>query len=343
MSYTIYHADGTPVGIPDAIIDTEYYNPTGGNTNNGLGIQFIGDRAVAFGAAIAQNFLQMTENFASATAPSDATSLQGQLWFNKISPTSGNLYVRTQQNTSGGILNWNKLVTEDTSGNLSIAGTINATHFTGDGSLLTGINIGVASITAGTGISITPSGGTGNVTISTGGVAAGVSSFNTRTGGVTLTSTDVNTALGFTAGTVSSVTVAGTTGRIISTGGPITSSGTVTLDLATTGITPGTYPAANITVDAYGRLTSAYANNNIAFAPTALASVGQFVYVNNGMLPAGGTWAYYNICTADDGNVTQVHGFGGIAAGGSAISDAPGTGGYGGGDGHNIGWAWRIA
>ena len=61
------------------------------------------------------------------------------------------------------------------------------------------------------------------------------------------------------------------------------------------------------------------------------------------MLPAGGTWAYYNICTADDGNVTQVHGFGGIAAGGSAISDAPGTGGYGGGDGHNIGWAWRIA
>lgn len=60
------------------------------------------------------------------------------------------------------------------------------------------------TVAAGTNITITTN-SAGQKVISTSGGATGVTSFNTRTGAVTLTSGDVTTALGFTPGTVSSV------------------------------------------------------------------------------------------------------------------------------------------
>jgi hypothetical protein len=113
MPYTIHKSDGTAVVVPDNTIDVAYYNATGGDGATGLGTQLIGRNAINYGAPVAQNFLQLTENFASGTAfyPSNATALQGQLWFNKVSPTTGKLFVRITGNTSGAFsTNWKEIV-----------------------------------------------------------------------------------------------------------------------------------------------------------------------------------------------------------------------------------------
>jgi hypothetical protein len=74
--------------------------------------------------------------------------------------------------------------------------------------------------------------------------------------GVTLFVTANGTMYSAVAGTVTSVDIAGGTG-ITSSGGPITSSGVITVSLANTNVSPGTYTNSTITVDAKGRITSA--------------------------------------------------------------------------------------
>lgn len=80
MPYNIYKSDGTAVSVPDNNVDTQFFVVSGAHPN-GVGIKLVGRNAVDYGAPIAQNFLQMTENFCSNDQPTRA--LQGQLWFEK--------------------------------------------------------------------------------------------------------------------------------------------------------------------------------------------------------------------------------------------------------------------
>jgi hypothetical protein len=125
MPYTIRKSDGFVINIADDTTNSaELYDPTGGSIDTGMGIQLIGRNKIDYGAPIAQNFLQMTENFASATGtqPVGKYALQGQLWYDK---SLKNLYIRITDGTGSvdtGTFaqNWQQVITVGGSGTSSL-------------------------------------------------------------------------------------------------------------------------------------------------------------------------------------------------------------------------------
>lgn len=120
MAYNIFKSNGSPVSVPDNVIDNQFYNPNFNGVGRGIGTQLVGRNAIDYGAPIAQNFLQLTENFANELPPSDATSMIGQIWFNT---GTSDLYVKASINGAG-IENWKKIVTIGLDDNTNIDGDL---------------------------------------------------------------------------------------------------------------------------------------------------------------------------------------------------------------------------
>lgn len=153
-------------------------------------------------------------------------------------------------------------------------------------STVTVTNTGVTNIIAGTNIVVDSS--NGNVTISSTGGGNG--------GGGTVTSVAVNTA---------------SSSRITVSGSPIVSSGTVVLDLATTGVTSGTYTYPTVQVDNYGRIVSI---SNAASVGT-VSSVG--VTPGDGVQVTGSPVTTTGNITITNTGVTRLNAGAGILLSGS--------------------------
>lgn len=130
------------------------------------------------------------------------------------------------------------------------------------GTVPTLVNNVSAVVTAGTGISVVAS-GTDNL-ISNTGVISLVAGPN-----ITLSGSSGVVTISAAGGPAGSVTSVGT--GVGLTGGPITSSGTISLDVS--GVAPGSYNYASITVDAYGRITTASSGTSPVTAITGTAPV----------------------------------------------------------------------
>lgn len=182
-------------------------------------------------------------------------------------------FTKTQQNFSNLFANASPYNTFTAGAGISassnaITGTVSIT------------NTGVTSIVAGTNIVINQSNGAVTISANTGNGGSGLSSI-----GITPVS---NT-------------------RLVVTNSPLVINGNIAIDLATSGVTAGTYNNPTLNVDSYGRITSV-ANGSIAGTVTSVGLVaGPGMQISGGPVTSNG-----NITVTNTG-VTRINAGSGIA------------------------------
>lgn len=163
---------------------------------------------------------------------------------------------------------------------------------------------------AGEGIEVTSNANTGTVNVTNAGVTNIIAGtdiiIDQSNGNVTISAIGGN---GNGGGTVTSVGVeAVSSSRLTVINSPIVSSGTINIDLAASGVSAGLYSNPNITIDPYGRITSA-ANGSIAGTVT---SVGLVTAAGSGIQISGGPITSNGNITVTNTGVTRLNAGAGI-------------------------------
>lgn len=159
------------------------------------------------------------------------------------------------------------------------------------------------TFTAGAGIFVNANANLGTVSITNTGVTSIVAGtnivINQSNGAVTISSTGGGGGGGLSSVGLNPVS----TSRLVVTNTPLVTNGNMAIDLATSGVTQGTYNNPTLTVDSYGRITSA-ANGNIAGTVT---SVGLITSSNSGIQISGGPITSSGNITITNTGVTRIN------------------------------------
>ena len=163
------------------------------------------------------------------------------------------------------------------------------------------------TFTAGAGISASSNAITGTVSITNTGVTSIVAGtnivINQSNGAVTISANTGNGGPGLSS--IGITPVSNT--RIVVTNSPLVINGNIAIDLATSGVTAGTYNNPTLNVDSYGRITSV-ANGSIAGTVTSVGLVaGPGMQISGGPITSNG-----NITVTNTG-VTRINAGSGIA------------------------------
>lgn len=188
---------------------------------------------------------------------------------------------------------------------------------------------------AGEGMSVVANANTGTVTITNEGVTSIVAGdnivVNRSNGEVTISAT----GSGNGGGGLSSVGIAPVSeSRLVVTNSPLITNGNISIDLANTGVTGGTYTNPTLTVDTYGRITNV-ANGAASGTVTSVGlSSGPGIQINGGPITSNGNITVTNtgvtrinpgagiVVSSGNGNVTiSTTSLGGTVTSVGVISD----------------------
>ena len=168
------------------------------------------------------------------------------------------------------------------------------------------------TFTAGNGVSVTSNATSGIVTVTNTGVTSLIAGTNivlsAANGDITISSTGGGNG-GGSVTSVGLVPVSNT--RLTVTGSPIVSSGAFSIDLASTGISSGTYTYPTLTVDGYGRITNIANASAVGTVTSVAVSGGTGIQVTGSPITTTG-----NISIINTG-VTRISAGTGVAVSGS--------------------------